>query len=123
LLARLLTFAGYLLYFTLQLCCKESPFEVSADGSDWVRAPMSISGMQVILTPPSSMLEQGAVVFVRYAWESMPQCSLYAGVGAPGTGPNGAQPTGMSGSTGVAATPFQVNATVVHWNPGAALTS
>ena len=73
---------------------------------------MAISGQTVMLTPPSSMLERGLglghVAYVRYAWESMPQCSLYAGVGAPGTGLNGAQPAGMPGSTGVAAAPFQV---------------
>jgi hypothetical protein len=69
---------------------------------------MTISGLQVKLMPPSSILKQGAVGFVRYAWESMPQCSLYAGVGAPGTGPNGAQPEGIPGSTGVAAAPFHV---------------
>ena len=69
---------------------------------------MAIDGLQVKLTPPLSVLEQGAVGFVRYAWESMPQCSLYAGVGAPGTGPSGTQPAGMPGSTGVAAAPFRI---------------
>ena len=73
---------------------------------------MTISGLQVKLAPPSSMA--GAVSFVRYAWESMPQCSLYAGVGAPGTGPDGAQPADMPGSTGVAAAPFQIKLKTPH---------
>ena len=66
---------------------------------------MAIVGLEVKLTPPPSV---GAVGHVRYAWESMPQCSLYSGVGAPGTGPSGEEPNGMPGSTGVAAAPFQV---------------
>jgi hypothetical protein len=45
-----------------KLCCKESPFEVSADGTKWARAPMAISGETVNLTPPAAMTEAGTTL-------------------------------------------------------------
>lgn len=90
-----------------KLCCGESPFELSTDGVTWSRANFAIAGETVkIAVKPGEDVKH-----VRYAWESMPQCSLYAGQGAPGTGPNGTEPTGVPGATGVAAAPFLANVT------------
>ena len=76
--------------------------EVTRDGSTWTRANFTVSGETVTLA------DAAAAIAVRYAWENMPQCTLYAGAGAPGTGPEGAQPADAPGATGVAGAPFLI---------------
>jgi len=85
-----------------RVCCDESPFEVLIDGQ-WVRANFTISTDSVSLRVPADAAAEPAV---RYAWEQWPQCNLYNGVGAPGTGMHG---TGSG--DGIAATPFCWNRT------------
>lgn len=62
-------------------CCTESPFEVlDASTGNWTRVLAS-----TVQAPDKVMLETPAqhVVGIRYAWQPMPQCLLYNGIGGP----------------------------------------
>jgi hypothetical protein len=88
-----------------KLCCGESPFEVRlANSKAYARVKYTIKDDTVVLGPFDANITQPAQV--RYAWEQWPQCSVYNGKGAPGTGPNGGENVKVPGKTGIAGTPW-----------------
>eukprot|EP00980_Cylindrotheca_fusiformis_P016769 scaffold5048_cov121-Cylindrotheca_fusiformis.AAC.20 len=61
-------------------CCSESPFEVMDSNGNWTRVEQSRvqrPNLVVLHTKVSK------VFGIRYAWEPIPQCILYNGVGGP----------------------------------------
>lgn len=90
-----------------KLCCGESPFQVRAMNGTWVRADFKVQGATVVLGPlDPAVVNASLPIVAHYAYEQWPQCSVYNGEGAPGTGPNGAQPADNKGATGIAGTPW-----------------
>ena len=86
--------AGSPTHKTAEKCCEWSPFELL--GSDGRRArpagkDVAIRGANVTLEIPSGF---GAVAEVRYAYQDIVLCALYAG-GTPGQGATGNESVAM----------------------------
>ena len=73
------------------ICCTELPFEVMDSLGNWTRVDAAqVRNEEVFLT---TNIKQ--IFGIRYAWEPMPQCILYSGVG------------GADDHSGLAAAPFE----------------